>query len=318
MKKKHKNLLISLVTIFFLVEFLNNSKELIKIFFNTINLCFYNLLPNIFVFFLITDILNNYDFPYYISQLCGKIIEKIYHLPKSCTYIILLSLTSGFPGNSKLIKDALDNKWIDSLEATKILTMTHFSNPLFIIYTVGINFFHNSKIGIIILLTHFLTNFLVGFLFRNIFPYKKKDNIFNRQKSLPFIILLKTSFINTAKLLINAFGIIIFFAIITSTISKYLCLNPFSNTIATGLIEITSGLKLLSTLHISKIKASVLATFLISFGGFSIHMQTMSILSKYEINYYIYLLSRIIHAAISSLLVLAIINYCEHNGILLI
>ena len=308
MKKKQNNLLISLITIFFLIEFLLNSKALIRVFFNTLNLCFYNLLPNIFIFFIITDILNNYDFPYLLSKLLGRIIEKLYHLPRESSYIIFMSLTSGFPGNSKLIKDGLDNNTINSFDATRLLTMTHFANPLFIIYTIGISFFNSFKIGLIILLSHFLTNFIVGLFFRNIFKYNKKNISIVKKTPLPFLTLLKTSFINTTKIIINVFGIIIFFAIISATLSKYLNLNSFSNTIFNGLIEITNGLKLLSQLSFSKIKAATLATFFISFGGVSIHMQTMSILNKYNINYYIYLVSRILHAGLSSLFVFIIMS----------
>ena len=308
MNKKQKNLLISLLTIFFLIEFLCNSTTLMNVFFNTINLCFYNLLPNIFVFFIITDILNNYDFPVVLSKIFGTLFEKIYHLPKESSYILFMSLTSGFPASSKLIKDSLDSERINIEDATRLLTMTHFSNPLFIIYTVGNNFFHDQKIGLVILLSHFITNFIIGLLFKNIFKYEKKDKSIPETKPLPFITLLKTSLIKTTKLLITVFGIIIFFAITTSIISKYLHLNSFSNVIFNGLIEITNGLKLLSLLSISSIKKAVIATFFLSFGGFSIHMQTMSILSNYKINYYIYLLSRIIHGGISALIVFIILS----------
>ena len=309
MKKIQKNLLICLITLFFLLEFLINSNTLIKVFFYTINLCFYSLFPPMFIFFTITDILNNYNFSYYLSKLLGNLFSKIYRLPKISSYIIIMSLSSGFPGNSKLIKDYLDNQTIDSYEATKILTMTHFSNPLFILYSVGNNFFHDYQMGIIILISHFITNFIIGFLFRNIYYNEPKKDNYNINKSLSFLNLLKSSFYNTTKILINVFGIIIFFSLIITIINKYLNLNSFSNMIFNGLMEITTGLKCLSTLNINKIKAAMLATFFISFGGFSIHMQTMSILNKYNINYYIYLIARILHGVISALLVLIILTY---------
>ena len=309
MKKKHQNLLIYLIVIFFLIEFLINSNTLINVFFNTINLCINNLFPSIFVFFTITDILNNYNFPYYLSKLFGNIFTRIYKLPKISSYITIMSMTSGFPSNSKLIKEQLDTNNIDNYEASKILTMTHFSNPLFIIYSVGNNFFHDNYIGITILISHFITNFIIGFLFRNIYQYEKKEVNSLINKPLSFIDLLKSSFINTTKILINVFGIIILFSLIINTLNRYLNLNPFSSVIFNGLIEITTGLKYLSLLNISKIKAAVLATFFISFGGFSIHMQTMSILNKYDINYYIYLLARIIHGLISSLITFIILTY---------
>ena len=309
MKKIHTNLLIYLVTIFFLIEFLINSNELINVFFNTIKLCFYNLFPTIFIFFTITDILNNYNFPLLISKFFGELFYKIYKLPKISSYITIMSLSSGFPGNSKLIKDELDNKTINSFDATKLLTMTHFSNPLFIIYTVGNNFFHDKKIGLIILISHFITNFIVGLLFRNIYQIKTKEIVLEEKKSLPFIDLLKSSFYNTIKIIINVFSIIIFFSLIITIINKYLGLNIYSSVIFNGLMEITTGLHYLSLLNINKIKAAMLATSFISFGGFSIHMQIMSILNKYDINYFIYLIARIIHGTISALLVFLILTY---------
>ena len=310
MKRHYKSIIISLVTLFFLFNFLMNSEILLNTFFNTTKLWFYNLFPTIFIFFIITDILNNYHFPYYISRMIGGIVSRIYHVPKESAYIIIMSLVSGFPGNSKLIKEQLDNKIINEYDATKLLTMTHFSNPLFIIYTVGINFLHDEKVGTIILISHFITNFIIGFFFRNI--YKVDNKVYPKEikPSLPFMTLLKTSITNTFKTLTNVFGIVIFFALITATINHYLNLNPFSNTLLNGLLEITNGLSHLATLSLSKIKVATIATFFISFGGFSIHMQIMSILNKYHVNYYIYLIARILHATISSLITFFILIYC--------
>ena len=306
MKKIQKNLLIYLITVFFVVEFLLNSDSLITVFFNSINLFINNLFPSIFIFFTITDILNNYNLPYYLSKTLGNLIEKIYKIPSISSYIIFMSLTSSFPSNAKLIKDALDKKIINSYEATKILTMTHFSNPLFIMI-VG-SMFHDKNIGLIILLVHYITNFIVGLLFRNIYKCEKKDKSYPISKQLPFIDLLKTSFYNTFKLSISILGIIIFFSIMITTVNKYLNLNSFSNLLLNGLLEITTGLKYLVSLNIEKTKAIALATFFISFGGFSIHMQTMTILNKYDINYYIYLIARIIHGTLSSILILIIMK----------
>ena len=308
MNKKYISLTISLITLLFLLNFFINSDILINTFFNTIKLWFNNLFPSIFVFFIVTDILNNYHFSDYISLIFGKLINKIYNLPKESCYIIMMSITSGFPSNSKLIKEQLDNKTITIYDANKLLTMTHFSNPLFIIYFVGQNFLHDKKIGIIIWLIHFLTNFLIGFLFRNIY---KENIIINKAKltkPLPFMDTLKNSITNTFNTLLNVLGIVIIFSLIIASINNYLNLNPISNMFLNGLLEITNGLNLLGQLPYTKIKAATIATFMISFGGFSIHMQVMSILNNYDINYFIYLLARILHASISSLIILIILT----------
>ena len=309
MNKKYISLTICCITLFFLSQFFFKSEILLDSFYQSIKLWFNNLFPSIFIFFIITDILSNYHFPYYLSKIFGKLTKKIYKIPSIASYIILMSMTSGFPGNSKLIKEQLDNKTINSFNATKILTMTHFSNPLFIIYTIGIKILNNQKIGLIILLVHFLTNFIIGYLFRNIYLEEIKEEKLILKKSLPFMEVLKNSITNSFFILINVLGIIIFFSLITTTINLYLNLNNYSNTLLNGLMEITKGLSLLNDLNLSIIKKATLATFFISFGGFSIHMQIMSILNNYKINYLIYLVSRILHAAISSILVFIILFF---------
>lgn len=309
MNKKYLSLLISLITCTFIFEFLIHSELLISSFYQSISLWFYNLLPNIFIFFTLTDILNNYHFPFFIEKIFGNIIHKIYKLPSSCSYAIFMSMTTGFPGNSKLIKELLDNEEINEYEGTRLLTMTHFSNPLFVIYTIGINFFHNKKIGIIILIAHFITNFFIGYLFRNIFNVKETKPLIHYKDSIPFMTMLKKSIDNTISILLNVLGIIIFFGILTTTINHYLNLNPFTNALLNGFLEITKGLKQLNNLSLDIIKKATISTFFISFGGLSVHMQIMSILNKNHINYAIYFIARILHASISSIIVYIILIY---------
>lgn len=310
MNKKFNSLLISLITIFFLINFLTNSNLLIKTFFYSISLWFYNVLPNIFIFFTLTDILNNYNFPYYLEKIFGKIIYKIYKLPSCTCYAIFMSMTTGFPGNSKLIKELLDKRKINEYEATRLLTMTHFSNPLFILYTIGNNFLNNQRIGIYILIVHFITNFFIGYIFRNIFNISTNNKKEINNSPLPFMTMLKVSINNTTNTLFNILGIIIFFSLFTTTINHYLNLNVYSNMFLGGLFEITNGLNLLSKLNINIITKAVISTFFISFGGFSIHMQIMSILHKYNVNYLVYFISRIIHGIISSIIIYIILINC--------
>ena len=303
MNRKYKSLTISFITLFFLFNFLFHSEIMIKTFFDTTKLWFENLFPSIFVFFIITDILNNYHFPYYLGKMFGKVISKIYKLPQESAYILFMSMTSGFPGNSKLIKEQLDSKRISLFDANKLLTMTHFSNPLFILYTIGNNFLQDKKIGLLILIVHFILNFLLGFVFRKIYPYQNTLNNYKLNKPLPFMDTLKKSINNTFISLINVFGIVVFFSLLTKTINIYLNLNPFSNVLLNGLLETTNGLNLLSKIDLSKKLKATIAAFFVSFGGFSIHMQVMSLLNKYDINYYLYLIARIIHASLASLII---------------
>lgn len=308
MKKKYTSLLICTITLLFLTQFFIYTKEITNAFFDGTILFIKNLLPNIFLFFIISDILNNYNIINYLSPL-GNIFSKLFKVSKEGTYVFFMSMLSGFPSNSKFIKELLDNNRINEQDANKLLTFTHFSNPLFIISTIGINFLHDKKIGFIILISHFITNIIIGLLFRNIYKCENKTLLKKESISLPFIPLLKNSISNTFNSIIIIYGIIIFFFILTTIININLKLDYFHQTLLNGFIEMTNGLNMIKNLNFSiDIKASLM-TFFISFGGFSIHMQVMSMLSNYKINYFIYFIARLLHASISSLLVYFVIIY---------
>ena len=64
----------------------------------------------------------------------------------------------------------------------------------------------------------------------------------------------------------------------------------------------TQGLKYISLLNIPLKLKGVLTVMILSFGGFSVHMQLIGILSKSKIKYFPYLTARLLHALIASLL----------------
>ena len=70
----------------------------------------------------------------------------------------------------------------------------------------------------------------------------------------------------------------------------------------------TTGIKSISSSNLSLNIIASIITFFISFGGLSIHMQVMSILSETNIQYIPYFISRIIHGLISALIIFLILS----------
>lgn len=96
-----------------------------------------------------------------------------FNLPKESSYAFFTSLFSDFPSGSKYVKDLLEKKLLTEEEANYLIMFTHYSNPLFIVSTIGILLLNNIKYGYIILFSHILSNILVAFI------YKKKKKIYN-------------------------------------------------------------------------------------------------------------------------------------------
>lgn len=319
MKKKVFPLTFILFICFIIFNIFYNSLEINNIILFSMNIFINNVFPSLFPMFVISNLLIAIGVPEFLGNLFSKIMTKLFNVKGISSFVFFLSMISGYPSNAKYIKELLDKKLINEIDANKILTFTSFANPLFVINTVGIMFFNNKKIGFMMLISHIISNIIIGLLFRNIYTDIEKKESFSLKKEITKLsykinntkIFKKflESISNSLSTLINIFGIITCFLIFNELINNYIKLNPISNSILTGLLEFTSGLKSISILNVNLNLKIYLSMFFISFGGFSVHAQIMNILDNYKINYLLFLFSRIIHGLISIILLYFLLKY---------
>ena len=321
MKKISVSVLIMVILIFMGSQILIESESILKSVSLSFNIWKNNIFPSLFPFFVLSDLLINYGFIELLGELFKPIMNFLFKVKGVCAFIFIMSIISGIPSNAKYIKELYLNGLIDEFEAGKMLMFTHFSNPLFILGTVSITFLNNKKIGLLILFSHYITNIIIGLLFRNYYPTSEKNSkinfryaiksMHNKRISLnkSFSTILTNALINSVNTLLLILGVITFFLILTTIIDTNINLNAVNQGILNGLFEMTQGLRYISILDISlKIKATIF-TMLISFGGLSGHMQVMGILSDTKIRYMPFLLARVIHALISSLIVFVLFDF---------
>ncbi len=276
-----------------------------------------NIFPSLFPFLIISNILINIGFVEFLGNIFKKIMNKIFRISGSGSFVFFMSMLSGFPSSAKYIKDLLDKNLIDEKESQQLLSFCFFSNPLFIINTIGLMFFKTKSIGLIILISHILGNIILGIIIRKKdfvsekkISFRKSISQFNNaiNKSDIFNILIN-AISNSVQILIFIFGIITLFLIIISLVNNIFNLSNLNNAILSGILEMTSGLKYTSFLDIDVIYKIIISTALISFGGLSVHTQIMSILKDIKIRYLPFLISRIIHAFISSIIATILYNF---------
>lgn len=287
-----KNILFFLFCIFFILLFKNY--EIINL--NIVKSCtifIKNIFPSIFPIFIISTILLNLNFNKIINKILGKISKKFFKLSESQTYILFMSLFSGFPSSAKISKEMYDKNLITKKEIQKIILFTHFANPIFIISIVP---YHKK----LVLITHFISNIIIALLFKNIYKNKQYDNkfiIIKKEKNLTNIFF--ESITNSINLCLFILGSIVTFNIIITIINI-----PILNII----LELSQGINYIETLSLSiKIKTIIIGS-LISFGGLCIHLQVYGILNELKIKYTPYFLSRILQALITGLLILIFYN----------
>ena len=319
MKKIFTSIII--IIILFLISFsiLNDSSSILESVKFSVNIWQNNVFPSLFPFFVLSELFINYGFIEFISELF-KPVMRLFGVKKEASFIFVMSIISGFPSNAKYVKELYNQKLINEKEASKILMFTHFSNPLFILGTISILFLNNKDVGLLILFCHYISNIIIGLIFRKYIFYKENSNISIKKSILnmhnkrisntkSFGEIITNSILNAINTLLLILGVITLFLIITTILNNNLKLNDFYTSILNGFIEMTQGLKYVSMLNISLKFKTIISVMIISFGGLSVHMQIISILSDTKIRYLPFLLSRIIHTILSGFLTFILFDF---------
>lgn len=302
MKKKLFDVIIIFMCLFLLLNVIVKKYLVFESISYALNLWVNNLIPTLFPFFIISDILINYNFTNYIPNFFRKICKYLLNISDNMITILFLSMISGFPSNARNTRILYDDNEINLDEANHILIFSHFSNPLFILTTIGIFFFNNKAVGLIILISHYLSNFLLAILFRNYFVHQKNCSYIKKYRQNNF----GKVFINAIKRAIDTTllicGIVSMFMLLSAIFNNTFSLNSYNSMLIKGIFEITIGIEALSKLSITLIYKAVIASCFLAFGGLSVHIQVLSQIIDTDINYKYFFIGRIFQSIISGFL----------------
>lgn len=213
-------------------------------------------------------------------------------------------------------------------EGERLITFTNNSGPLFIIGTVGISFFGNTTIGLVLFLTHILSCLTVGFLFR-FWKFNKKSvsSIYDKKlanaKSIATFnnlgSILQNSIMSSINTIIMIGGFVMLFSVIISILNNTKILdmlsiisspilnklslpNSFAHGFFAGIIELTNGASLIAKIPFKAISINmIVCAFLLGFGGISILLQVLSITSSSDISIKPYIIAKLMQGAFAAL-----------------
>ena len=260
------------------------------------------LFPSIFPFFVLSFLFINMGYPLILNKYFKNITRKIFHLSENTTFILLMSIISGFPSGAKYIVKDYNNNYITKEEGNQLLLFTHFANPLFVLGTCGI-LLNSKRLAYKILICQLLANIILGILVRpkNITITKKKEVVF----STPSLISILPDAINEAmEVLIFMLGSITIFQFFTNCFLLFTNESVFFRTIFTGIMDLTSGINLVPTLSISIELKALLMLIFITFGSLSVHLQVINAIKNTNLSYTNFFIGRILETIISIILFL--------------
>lgn len=275
------------------------------------------VLPALLPFFILVKLLSLTNLSNTIGRKLSPLTQYLYGVGGVAGYIYFMSILSGYPVGAKLTADIYKNNIISKGQAHTISSFTSTSGPLFIIGSVAIGMFKSQKLGFFILISHYIGALINGLL------YKNKENTTTKINNI------STTNNSISEIMTNSIMSIMlvggFIALFYMILSLFLHLNVFSPicnilipigippdltiSIISGIIEVTTGASLLSLSGINFKMQAIILTFLISFGGFSIHTQAYCFLKEFEMSYSKFFLQKITHAFFSTLISMLIVLF---------
>ena len=351
-KPKNDNLLrllLSALILFFIFNMIISPAKFIKEGLNGISAWAFNVLPSVLPFMFFTKALSSLGQMEKLTHPFQRVTKTLFNTPPISFYAFFMAILSGYPVGSKMIADLYMQGKITQEDAYRMSAFCSTSGPMFIIGAVGIGMFKNSLVGYILFLSHILSAFLNGLIYRKLGlkndykdkPTKKnisqttkiqgknklknKDdkfsqkNTINTQSKNNEIKINQNSDTNLNRanektpdiseiVLSSTLAILSVGCIITIFFIIIECLSPIFNlfpenisALLEGIVEITKGCLSLSTLSNIKL-AVILASFVISFGGISTLLQSITMLRQVKIPIKLFALQKLTHALLSALI----------------
>ena len=317
-----KRNIIPIMFLLFTICLIIFSKSNIQAVKTSLNIWVNNVIPSLLPFFIATELLNHTNIPKIVGSFFNKITRPIFNVPGIGAYALFMGIVSGYPVGAKIVTNFRNENLCTKEEAERLITFTNNSGPLFILGTVGITLFYDTGIGLLLLFTHILACISVGIIFR-FWKTKEKekrntDTLTNNISFNSLGEILSKSILSAINSVILIGGFIVFFGILLSILQKTQIINLFKiiflpcfkflniNTafiipLLTGFLELTNGVTAIATIASKNLSINIIfCAFLLGFGGFSIMLQVLSIISKSDISIKPYILGKLLQGILAA------------------
>lgn len=262
---------------------------------NSLFLWITKLVPSFLFPLIFVQLLSPFHLLYPFFKHFNFLFKYIFHVNAQTMEIICNSILLGFPASSLFLEEIAITSSLNKKQYHRFIGTCFMASPTFILLTLS-NIIP-SHITSLLFIIQITCVFILLFLTRSIpiyietsyqYPSFYKQFYHSIDKSIHILIL------------ILAYLIIV--EVCTSIVSLFLPL--YMKTPLVILSEFSSGVFHLFELHIPY--PYIFTTLVLSYGGFCVHLQILSLLNPKHFSYQIFLKYRILHILISLLIAIFI------------
>ncbi len=283
------------------------------------------IVPSLFPFMILSDLTQKTAIPFILNKFLSPLMKILFNLPGISSLAIFLGMTGGYPIGAKITSDLLKENSITKDDANHLITFVNNTGPLFMLGAIGIGIYKNSYVGLLLLISHYTSAILIGFICKFIKSKSEIKNHNNYQISFNVIKLSNIGSILTETIkksidtVLSIGGFIVLFSIISSLIEQSKIFSfikipglttEVSTSFITGLLEVTNGINKIATVNnIPLLNKLIITSILIGFGGMSIHFQTLSIICNSQISFTKYLIGKTAQGILSGIITFLLLSY---------
>jgi len=279
-------------------------------------LCFNVIVPSLFPFFVLSSLVVDLGLAAYLGRVMEGLMRPLFRVSGSCAAAVALGFIGGYPVGARTALQLYQQGLCSKTEAERLLAFCNNSGPAFVLGVVGAGVFGDSRVGLLLYLTHALASLLVGLLFR-FYGGREEHKTSARPQPKPIrAVTLPAAFTGAVsralQSTLNICAFVVFFSVVLQLLSAYGVFTALAKLLAAagfrpewarrlvaGLLELSSGVS--SLRGGAQLAGRVsMAAFMLGWAGLSVHCQVLSFLVDSGLSARTYLAGKLCHGLIAA------------------
>ncbi|MCD7749306.1 MAG: sporulation protein, partial [Oscillospiraceae bacterium] len=248
------------------------------------------LVPSLLPFFVLANLLAAMGLPELLGHLAGGAMERLFHISPAGAQAFFLGLSGGYPLGASVVAELRRSGRVTKSEGERLLSFCNNSGPAFIIGAAG-GIFQSPRAGLLLYATHVLAAVTVGLLFRD----KQTEPPAAVSSTPPEVLSFSAAFPSAVARAVSSTmtvcGYVVLFSALLNLLTPLSLLPPLLRAAVTGFLELGSGVTALAGLSPTP-GVLAAASFMLGWGGVSVHCQTLGVLDGTDIKCARHLLGR--------------------------
>ena len=274
-------------------------------------MCGQVIIPSLFPFFIATNLLNELGASKLISNALAPFGARL-GISGHGVSAFIIGVTGGYPLGAAYTARLRSQGLISLEEASRLLIFCNNSGPAFIVGAAGIGVFSSAAVGFFLYAVHILSALSFGIM---ICPKAPCDICYDEDIFAPvsFSEAITASVRRSADSVIGVCAFVIAFSalngvldgmditrILAGELSYRLGAElSWCRALLSGILELGNGIGGMSGLDIRPLNLA-LAAFILSWGGLSVHFQTLAMISGTDIKTARYMIGRLMIALMAA------------------